>query len=129
MVLTYYYDTTYPGPAFPVVEVAVHHIGKTSRTVELRALVDSGADATMIPLRELNYLAARKVDSRYARGIAGVSYPVDIYEVELQIGSYHIPKVYAVADGQNREMIIGRDVLNQFVVTLNGLANVVEISQ
>jgi len=49
--------------------------------------------------------------------------------VVLQLGNFTIPKVYAVADRQNGEMILGRDVLNQFIVTLNGLANVVEIQQ
>ncbi|MCA9938200.1 MAG: retroviral-like aspartic protease family protein [Anaerolineales bacterium] len=129
MVLTYNYDTTYPGPPFPIVEVAVQAVGKTGETIALRALVDSGADATMIPLRELRRLAARQVDTRYAYGITGIRYPVDIYEVGLQIGPYRIPKVYAVADVQNGEMILGRDALNQFIVTLNGLANIVEISQ
>ena len=38
-------------------------------------------------------------------------------------------KVYAVADPQNNEIVLGRDVLNQFMVTLNGLASAVEISQ
>jgi hypothetical protein len=34
-----------------------------------------------------------------------------------------------VADPQNEGVILGRNVLNPFIVTLNGLANVVEISQ
>jgi hypothetical protein len=54
---------------------------------------------------------------------------VDIYEVSLRVGSYMVSKVYAVADKRNAEVILGRDVLNQFIVTLNGLASTVEISQ
>ena len=34
-----------------------------------------------------------------------------------------------VGDKLGDEVIVGCDVLNQFIVTLNGLASVVEISQ
>lgn len=129
MVLTYEYNTDYNGPALPIVETIVRSLGENDVSVVLWAVVDSGADATMIPLRNLNHMAARKVDTRRVRGIGGLSYPVDIYEVVLQLGSFTIPKVYAVADRQNGAMILGRDVLNQFIVTLNGLAHVVEIQQ
>ena len=99
-----------------------------SRSVR-RALVDSGADATIIPLRDLACLKARKVDTKRITGIGGLSYRVDIYEVSVRLGIYNVAKVYAVADRQNTEIIIGRDVLDQFIVTLNGLASMVEISQ
>jgi len=34
----------------------------------------------------------------------------------------------AIANEQTEEVIVGRDVLNQLVVTLNGLAQVIEIT-
>jgi hypothetical protein len=34
-----------------------------------------------------------------------------------------------IAELQDDEVILGRDVLNQLIVTLNGLASAVEISQ
>ena len=54
MLLTYDYDSNYNGPAFPVVEVAIRGFAAQSVEVTCRALVDSGADATMIPLRLCN---------------------------------------------------------------------------
>lgn len=62
------------------------------------------------------------------RDASGLSYVVDMYETALRVGGFTVPKVYAVADRQNGEMILGRDVLNYFVVTLNGLAQTTEIS-
>lgn len=38
-------------------------------------------------------------------------------------------RVDVIADRQGAEAILGRDVLNQFIVTLNGLASMIEITQ
>ena len=83
----------------------------------------------MIALRDLKQAGARKVDSQRMRGVHGLSHFVDIYEVTVRIGIYTVAKVYAVADVDNGETILGRDVLNHFIVTLNGLASAVEVSQ
>lgn len=53
----------------------------------------------------------------------------DMYRVSLQVGPYRASRLTVVADRQNQQMILGRDVLNQMIVTLNGLAGVVELSQ
>ncbi len=129
MILTYEYDTEYHGPAVPVVQIGVSNVTDSEMLVEITGIVDSGADATMIPNRDLRRIGARKVDRRTVRGIAGFGYSVDIYEVALKIGPFKVSKLHVVADKQNGMPVIGRDVLNQFVVTLNGLAHIVEISQ
>ena len=126
---SYDYDRSYAGPALPVVEVILHSLENDSKLVEPHALVDSGADATIVPLEHLQQIGARRVDNVRLKPLQGPSYRVDIYEVGLQIGNYHTLKVYAAADTQNEGVILGRDVLNHFIVTLNGLAAVVEISQ
>ena len=128
LVYTFDYDSDYAGPAMPVVELTVRHL-LTDEHFICQAIIDSGADGTMVPLRDLNKIKARKVDARWMLGVSGLSYKVDVYEVAVQIGEYTIPKVYAVADRQNQTMILDRDVLNHLVTTLNGLAGVVEISQ
>ena len=128
MIYTYAYDTTYPGPAMPVVEIQINQIGKETDSVVVQALVDSGADGSILPIRYLRQINARRVDTRRMRGVSGVSYAVDIYEVRVQLGPILLPKVYAVANRSNDETILGRDVLNHLVVTLNGLASVVEVS-
>lgn len=127
--LTYDYDNTSPGPALPIVEIVLRGLTRDSRELVCRALIDSGADATVIPVRYLQELKARKVDTKQLRGMGGLRYQVDIYEIALRLGVYTIAKVYAVADKQNTDVILGRDVLNQFIVTLNGLASMVEITQ
>ena len=61
------------------------------------------------------------------RDASGLRVPVTIYVVQLQIGSSVLPGVEVVGRTGSNETIVRRDMLNQFIVTLNGLANVTEI--
>jgi predicted aspartyl protease len=114
------YDTDYPGPAIPVVELGIK--GGNGQTEIVTAFVDSGADATLIPPSLLRKVEARKLDTRWARNVSGIRYRVSMYRVTLVIGSLDFYGIEAIANNQTNEVIVGRDVLNQLVVTLNGLA-------
>lgn len=63
------------------------------------------------------------------RTVTGSRSVVDIYAISLQFGPFAFREHFVVGGSQPNEIIIGRDVLNQFIVTLDGLASVVEISQ
>lgn len=128
MIYTYNYDTAYPGPALPVVTLQIAHADTPERWVSLQALVDSGADATLIPIRDLRRLGAKAVDKRRLVNASGVSYQVDVYVVALQVGPFTHPAVEVLANRQSNDTLLGRDVLNHLIVTLNGLAHMVEIS-
>ena len=123
---SYAYNTTYPGPAFPVVDLRI--TGQNSRQEHVTALVDSGADGTLIPLTILQRISARKIDGRWARNISGIRYRVSMFMVDLSIGSYVFPSTEVIANQQTDEIVVGRDVLNQLILVLNGLAYVVEVS-
>lgn len=128
MVYSYNYNSNYI-PAMPLVEVDLRRMTSGNGLI-LTALVDSGADATMIPLDYLKRLKARKARQVRVRSVTGLSYIVDTYRVFLQVGPCRISHLTVVADRHNQQVILGRDVLlNQMVVTLNGLASVVELSQ
>ena len=62
------------------------------------------------------------------RGVSGVGMPVELFLVALEIGSITIKGVRVIGDRHNNEFIIGRNVLNQLIVTLNGLAGEVDIA-
>lgn len=97
------------------------------KTDALVALIDSGADGCIVPARYLKAIDAEHVRKARMRGVAGISYVVDLYVVIVHIGDIEIAARVA-ADANGDELIIGRNVLNQLVVTLNGLAGVTEIS-
>ena len=121
------YDTSYD-PAMPVVEIEISNLDEPSQSVKLLALVDSGADITFIPEKHLKAVKAESVRKGNVRGIWGNSQPADIYMIKMAIGPYEFFGVRVVGDKRG-QTILGRNILNEVIVTLNGLANVVELSQ
>ncbi|MEI2611793.1 MAG: retroviral-like aspartic protease family protein [Candidatus Promineifilaceae bacterium] len=116
-------------PTMPIVEVSVRAVGTSHPASVVTALVDSGADATIFPLSVLQQVGARYVRGRVMRGVTGIPENVDTYLVSIQIGPYTVHGIRAVAYGTNMTPIIGRDVLNNLVVTLDGLAQETVVSE
>lgn len=114
-------------PALPEIEIQVRR-RVAEEAVMLTAIVDSGADATMMPMRVLQQLKARKLDTVWLQGVAGGRYQVDLYALAVQIGDYRPIYVDVVGSERGNEIIVGRDFLNHFAVMLNGLAGIVEVS-
>jgi predicted aspartyl protease len=123
LVYTYEYDTTYRPPA-PMAELMIGP-ALSEPALELIALVDSGADATSVPLRHLETIDARRSRKAWMRGMTGSSVLVDLYVVAIRLGPYQQGVVEVVADTLHEEAIIGRDILNHLSVTLNGPAHTV----
>jgi hypothetical protein len=126
MVYTYDYDLTYV-PAMPVVTLA---IGKpdAAAAFTLSALVDSGADATMIPIHYLQQVGAIKRQLVFIRTVSGKRAGAHFYTVSLQLAHYQRQRIEVVGNQATAETIIGRDLLNHLVVTLDGLANAVVVA-
>lgn len=124
--LSYAYDNEYR-PAAPVIPITVE--GYSDRKpITLHAFVDTGADATMLGQNILTAVGAEYEDSVLLRGTAGGVQRVDRYTARIRVRNVIIPAVSAVATAAGSEPLIGRDVLNQLVIMLNGPAEIVEIS-
>lgn len=52
-----------------------------------------------------------------------------MYIVTLSIGTLTFPDIDVIANQQTDEIVIGRDILNQLIVTLNGPIERVVITQ
>lgn len=119
-------DSSYD-PAMPVVGIEVLNLDDLSKNIKLTAIVDSGSDGSFIPERHLHALGIESVRKAQVRGVSGIAYSVDMYMVKLKVGPFELYGTRVVGDKQN-EIIVGRNLINQLVVTLNGLAEVVEVS-
>jgi len=96
--------------------------------INLTAIVDSGADNTMIPTSILDQLNVSKTQTAWMTGVSGGRVAVNLYWVFVQFGDFQ-PIYTEVIGIQNRdEVIIGRDIINQFTVLLNGPGHCIEIS-
>ena len=127
MIYTYDYDLNYL-LAMPIVTI---HIGKPDAitTVTLPALLDSGADATMIPVHYLRQIHAVKRQLVFIRSVSGKRAGANLYTVSLQLANYKRDRIEVVGNQDTDEVIIGRDILNHLVVTLDGLANPVLVQR
>ncbi len=125
-VYTHPYSTDYD-PLMPIVEVGVSAARRSRTERALTALIDSGSDGTLIPIDILEAVGARYIDQARMQGILGGRRLVDIYLVSLRIGTHRLRGVRVIAVDAKGETILGRNVLNRLVITLNGLASTTEI--
>jgi hypothetical protein len=61
-----------------------------------------------------------------AHGFAGGTHRLDVYQVRLDLPGIAPLLVSAIAHGDEKYVLIGRDVLNQFRVTFDGPVGVTE---
>lgn len=114
------YDSDYTPPA-PVLTIRVLAPGKRPKSETIQALVDTGADLTLLPLALLQRINAPFILSHRMRGLLGQSTPVDIYGVTIEIAGHTIKQVRVIAVRDNaEEPILGRNVLNQLVIRADG---------
>lgn len=116
----YHYDTTCDPPV-PVCDVVLI-APATGRRSALPAIVDTGADGTIIPVRHLQEIGARRVFEAGLRSQWGERRVVFLYLVDLQIADLMLPGVYVVGDDLGDETILGCDALNRLRLLLDGPA-------
>ncbi len=124
-VYSYNYLQAY-SPAMPIVEVSLSASAPQTSEITIEAILDTGADASLIPVSVLTSMGARYTSQARLRGITGDTQWVNLYLVNMKIGSYLIYAVEVIAS-DNNETILGRDVLNQLNIRLDGPAEVTEI--
>jgi predicted aspartyl protease len=109
------YDASLDPPG-PVVPVRISGpVGEEA--VMLPMLVDTGADCTLVPASIVRRLGLPQVDVVGLTGVGGARSRATVHAASVELGGAHlIARVVAFAD----EAILGRDVLNQVVVTLDG---------
>ena len=114
-------------PAAPFVMVRIGLAGGADG-VDLPARVDTGADRTVIPPRVPEQLGA-VVDRRLRfAGLGGVETELPIYQVQLAIRDLPPVVVDVAASDGEPHVLLGRDVLNRYKLTLDGPAGLLTIT-
>ncbi|KPV61754.1 MAG: hypothetical protein AOA66_1724 [Candidatus Bathyarchaeota archaeon BA2] len=113
------YDPTYSPPA-PILKVTVSNPHKPEvEGIEEEALIDSGAFMTAIPkdfVKKLKILPAGEVEG--VKGHKGKGQNHLIYFVDVSFNGYSFyTEVMAV---KRKNVLIGRDILNQLKLILDG---------
>lgn len=123
---TYLFDET-KSPAMPVMDVKLIDPSSGMSVGPLSALVDTGADGTLVPKQLLEDIGAIPIGRGKLRWLWDESRQVQIYLVRLEIGSYVLHGVHVAGITNSKEFILGRNVLNHLVFTVDGPAGVIEI--
>lgn len=113
----------------PTVELTFIAAAEFLRTEILQAIVDSGADGTIVPLHYLEEIQAPPTVEMVIRSQWGERRNVLLYLVDVQIGDLTLPGIEVVGDELSDEVVIGRDILNRLRVMLDGPREVVEVSE
>ena len=116
------YDATLVPPA-PVVPVRIA-VPVGEEAVALSALVDTGADCTLVPEHIARRLRLPLVDRARIAGVTGEERSASVYAARIEVTGFSILTKVAALGG---EAILGRDLLNRWVATLDGPAGAVAL--
>ena len=116
--MKYRYSRDFHPPA-PVIELSIS-VPLSKDDVSLTALIDSGADITVIPERIITQLRLRRVDSLLASGFGKGVIEATVYAAILSVKGILKPKMYRVLSWREDYVLLGRDLLNQLMTVLNG---------
>jgi predicted aspartyl protease len=110
------FDQSYDPPA-PVLPLHVSGVDAEGPAVLVHALIDTGADCSVIPARVARLLKLPIVDKASVRGFAGDPEQRPIFAARLRIGeTILLARLLAIGT----EPLLGRDILNQLVVRIDG---------
>ena len=90
-------------------------------TDNIPGLVDTGADATIVPIQYLDQIEAAVEGYGRVRGQWGEATSINLYAVDVVVEEIVFPGLIIVGDEVGNEVILGRDVLNRMRLLLDGL--------
>ena len=107
-------------PPGPVVSVRILD-PVTGRSADLVALIDTGAALSVIPAEIVDELGLSPVDMTSVRTVSGEHWMASTFRCTCVIEGYVVLGVEFVAV-KNATGLLGRDVLQHFILTLDGKA-------
>ena len=107
-------------PPAPILSIRLRALSSDQSTDPLPALIDTGADATLIPIDTLLAIGAEETSPGWLRSFSGERVPVALYFVDVLIGELVLPGIRVAGSARLTEVLLGRDVLNKLVLVLDG---------
>lgn len=123
--MEYPYSHKFDPPA-PIIKITLISPASENRTFSHQAQIDSGADMTTIPQAVIDGL-----DLMPARDIIAIGYDNTIsirltYYVNIRIEEFKFFPI-EILSSPGKDFLIGRDILNQWTITLDGKNQIFKI--
>ncbi len=107
-------------PPFPILEIALSLPRAMETLGPFPAVVDSGADASLVPKNLLAQLGAESCAQASLRGPWGKRRLIYTFLIDIWIGDHVIPNIEVVGDNLSQDIILGRTLLNKMIILLDG---------
>ena len=120
------YDSAYMPPV-PILPVQLITPEWDIQTDLLLAIIDTGADGTLVPIEHLRQINASIAGQTGLRSQWGELRIAHLYLVDLKIKNLTLPGVWVVGDEIGNEIVLGRNVLNCLKLLLDGPSKLIEI--
>ena len=112
---------------FPALEISLRASDDSPAIGALSALVDTGADITLVPLSLLEQIEAPELDEVRLRSHWGHATTVTTYLVNIELSTGVLPGLEVVGDLHAGEIVLGRDVLNRLLLLIDGPRQLTDI--
>lgn len=116
-----YLLTTYY-PSIPTLEITLGYPEESLKLGPYVAIIDTGADGSMVPQAMLDELNSSIADEVRIRSHWGEWRYVQTFTVDIGVGALRLPAIEVVGDEEGNEIILGRNLLNKLRLLLDGRA-------
>ncbi len=107
-------------PPIPILQIWIGYPEESLSLGPFEAIIDTGADATILPRPLIDELDAPFVDDAWLSSQWGEWVAVKTFTVDIGFGDFRLPAVRVVADRHSDEIILGRNILNHLQLLLHG---------
>ncbi|HIE27127.1 TPA: hypothetical protein EYP66_07565 [Candidatus Poribacteria bacterium] len=113
-------------PPAPYITLEITPSGRRRKPIRRRAKLDTGASLTVIPDTLPGRWRIDSVGTATLRAYNGQKSRRPVYVVDVIIGSKRFQDV-SVTVAPRRNILLGRDILNQLRITLDGPLQIIDI--
>lgn len=110
----------------PAVILELSDPAGTVSVSSISAHLDTGADMTVVPLPLIQRLGLTPVGHLTAKGFGGMPAQLDLYRLQLFIPGVGGFQLDVLGHSNEKYVLVGRDVLNNYRVTIDGPNQVTE---
>jgi predicted aspartyl protease len=114
-------------PPLPALTIWLGYPDESLSLGPLTAIIDTGADGTLVPQSLIDQIGAPMVDDVRIRGQWGEWRSTQLFTVDVGLEGLRLPAVRVAGDDEGTEIILGRNVLNNLRLLLDGPANQAEV--